>query len=84
YGIFLMHRMREECLDGAEPGAAALTALRTTGGGIASAGLLPPPPLAGPLKKPLGELAEPRFVVPGGGRGRDRAGVFPDRWCAGR
>lgn len=32
YGIFLMHRMREESLAGAEPAAAALTALRTTGG----------------------------------------------------
>lgn len=37
YGIFLMHRMREESLSGAEPAAAALTALRTTGGVIASA-----------------------------------------------
>ncbi|WP_317443227.1 MMPL family transporter [Streptomyces collinus] len=40
YGIFLMHRMREESLNGAEPAAAALTALRTTGGVIASAGLV--------------------------------------------
>ncbi|WP_105971857.1 MMPL family transporter [Streptomyces geranii] len=40
YGIFLMHRMREEALKGAEPEAAALTALRTTGGVIASAGLV--------------------------------------------
>lgn len=38
YGIFLMHRMREEALAGAEPADAALTALRTTGGVIASAG----------------------------------------------
>ncbi|WP_225821214.1 MMPL family transporter [Streptomyces naphthomycinicus] len=38
YGIFLMHRMREESLAGAEPRPAALTALRTTGGVIASAG----------------------------------------------
>ncbi|MCP3760670.1 MMPL family transporter [Streptomyces sp. TBY4] len=38
YGIFLMHRMREEALAGAEPAEAALTALRTTGGVIASAG----------------------------------------------
>nr|WP_281169958.1 MMPL family transporter [Streptomyces prunicolor] len=30
YGIFLMHRMREEAIRGAEPVAAALTALRTT------------------------------------------------------
>lgn len=40
YGIFLMHRMREEALKGAEPEAAALTALRTTGGVIASAGVV--------------------------------------------
>lgn len=40
YGIFLMHRMREESLNGAEPEAAALTALRTTGGVIASAGVV--------------------------------------------
>ncbi|MCX4908785.1 MMPL family transporter [Streptomyces sp. NBC_00878] len=40
YGIFLMHRMREESLAGAEPSDAALTALRTTGGVIASAGLV--------------------------------------------
>lgn len=36
YGIFLMHRMREESMRGADPVAAALTALRTTGGVIAS------------------------------------------------
>ncbi|MEU6771338.1 MMPL family transporter [Streptomyces sp. NPDC046759] len=40
YGIFLVHRMREEALHGAEPVEAALTALRTTGGVIASAGLV--------------------------------------------
>ncbi|MFE9493524.1 MMPL family transporter [Streptomyces collinus] len=40
YGIFLMHRMREESLHGAGPAEAALTALRTTGGVIASAGLV--------------------------------------------
>ncbi|AYG83031.1 Acyltrehalose exporter MmpL10 [Streptomyces hundungensis] len=38
YGIFLMHRTREEALRGAGPQEAALTALRTTGGVIASAG----------------------------------------------
>ncbi|MET9362652.1 MMPL family transporter [Streptomyces sp. NPDC006632] len=38
YGIFLMHRTREEALSGAAPRDAALTALRTTGGVIASAG----------------------------------------------
>ncbi|MFI2432075.1 MMPL family transporter [Streptomyces sp. NPDC018693] len=40
YGIFLLHRMREEALQGAEPVPAALTALRTTGAVIASAGLV--------------------------------------------
>ncbi|WP_434589308.1 MMPL family transporter [Streptomyces sp. A5-4] len=40
YGIFLMHRMREEAVRGAEPAEAALTALRTTGGVIASAGIV--------------------------------------------
>ncbi|MFB7647399.1 MMPL family transporter [Streptomyces sp. NPDC056084] len=40
YGIFLMHRTREETLRGAEPCEAALTALRTTGGVIASAGIV--------------------------------------------
>ncbi|MGW6576182.1 MMPL family transporter [Streptomyces sp. NPDC054945] len=40
YGIFLMHRTREETRGGAEPAQAALTALRTTGGVIASAGIV--------------------------------------------
>lgn len=40
YGIFLMHRTREETRRGAEPRQAALTALRTTGGVIASAGIV--------------------------------------------
>lgn len=40
YGIFLMHRTREETRGGAEPRRAALTALRTTGGVIASAGIV--------------------------------------------
>ncbi|MET9517768.1 MMPL family transporter [Streptomyces sp. NPDC002994] len=40
YGIFLMHRMREEAARGAGPAEAALTALRTTGGVIASAGIV--------------------------------------------
>lgn len=40
YGIFLMHRTREETRNGADPGQAALTALRTTGGVIASAGIV--------------------------------------------
>ncbi|MER5865073.1 MMPL family transporter [Kitasatospora sp. NPDC002040] len=40
YGIFLMHRTREETRRGAGPTQAALTALRTTGGVIASAGIV--------------------------------------------
>ncbi|MCX5196093.1 MMPL family transporter [Streptomyces sp. NBC_00249] len=40
YGIFLMHRTREETRGGAEPAQAALTALRTTGAVIASAGIV--------------------------------------------
>ncbi|MET3987140.1 MMPL family transporter [Streptomyces sp. PvR034] len=40
YGIFLMHRTREETRGGADPGQAALTALRTTGAVIASAGIV--------------------------------------------
>ncbi|WP_051773622.1 MMPL family transporter [Streptomyces sp. NRRL S-237] len=40
YGIFLMHRTREETRAGAEPAQAALTALRTTGAVIASAGIV--------------------------------------------
>ncbi|MFD7031684.1 MMPL family transporter [Streptomyces sp. NPDC059917] len=40
YGIFLMHRTREETRAGADPGQAALTALRTTGAVIASAGIV--------------------------------------------
>ncbi|MFD6914678.1 MMPL family transporter [Streptomyces virginiae] len=40
YGIFLMHRTREETRAGADPAQAALTALRTTGAVIASAGIV--------------------------------------------
>lgn len=40
YGIFLMHRMREETLRGAEPRRATVTALEATGGVIASAGIV--------------------------------------------
>ncbi|MFE2232023.1 MMPL family transporter [Streptomyces sp. NPDC059442] len=63
YGIFVMHRMREECLDGAEPGAAALTALRTTGGVIASAGLVLAATFAVLVNMPLVQLAELGFVI---------------------
>ena len=63
YGIFLMHRMREECLNGLEPGAAALTALRTTGGVIASAGLVLAATFAVLVNMPMVQLAELGFVI---------------------
>ncbi|MFE5947753.1 MMPL family transporter [Streptomyces sp. NPDC056480] len=63
YGIFLMHRMREECLTGTEPGAAALTALRTTGGVIASAGLVLAATFAVLVNMPMVQLAELGFVI---------------------
>lgn len=40
YGIFLMHRMREEARSGATPSGAAVAALESTGGVIASAGIV--------------------------------------------
>lgn len=40
YGIFLMHRMREEARAGAGPHRSTLVALESTGGVIASAGLV--------------------------------------------
>lgn len=63
YGIFLMHRMREESLAGAEPGAAALTALRTTGGVVASAGLVLAATFAVLTNMPLVQLVELGFVI---------------------
>lgn len=63
YGIFLMHRMREESLKGAEPGSAALTALRTTGGVIASAGLVLAATFAVLTNMPLVPLVELGFVI---------------------
>ncbi|MEV6170377.1 MMPL family transporter [Streptomyces sp. NPDC051954] len=63
YGIFLMHRMREESLNGAEPAAAALTALRTTGGVIASAGLVLAATFAVLTSMPLVQLVELGFVI---------------------
>ncbi|WP_447037333.1 MMPL family transporter [Streptomyces sp. DSM 118878] len=63
YGIFLMHRMREECLNGAEPGTAALTALRTTGSVIASAGLVLAATFAVLTNMPLVQLVELGFVI---------------------
>jgi RND superfamily putative drug exporter len=63
YGIFLMHRMREESLNGAEPVTAALTALRTTGGVIASAGLVLAATFAVLTNMPLVPLVELGFVI---------------------
>ncbi|MEH0443920.1 MMPL family transporter [Streptomyces sp. B21-102] len=63
YGIFLMHRMREESLRGAEPDAAALTALRTTGGVIASAGLVLAATFAVLTNMGLVQLVELGFVI---------------------
>ncbi|MEU1184913.1 MMPL family transporter [Streptomyces sp. NPDC005820] len=63
YGIFLMHRMREESLGGAEPAAAALTALRSTGGVIASAGLVLAATFAVLTNMGLVQLVELGFVI---------------------
>ena len=63
YGIFLMHRMREESLNGAEPEDAALTALRTTGGVIASAGVVLAATFAVLTTLPLVPLVELGFVI---------------------
>ncbi|MDC2953304.1 MMPL family transporter [Streptomyces gilvifuscus] len=63
YGIFLMHRMREESTAGAEPRAAALTALRTTGGVIASAGVVLAATFAVLTTLPLVALVELGFVI---------------------
>jgi RND superfamily putative drug exporter len=63
YGIFLMHRMREESLNGAEPQTAALTALRTTGGVIASAGVVLAATFAVLTTLPLVGLVELGFVI---------------------
>lgn len=63
YGIFLLHRMREECVSGAAPEAAALTALRTTGGVIASAGLVLAATFAVLTNMPMAALVEMGFVI---------------------
>ncbi|MFJ2563218.1 MMPL family transporter [Streptomyces sp. NPDC087568] len=63
YGIFLMHRMREYSLSGLAPEAAALTALRTTGGVIASAGLVLAATFSVLAGMPLVMLVELGFVV---------------------
>ncbi|MGW0871989.1 MMPL family transporter [Streptomyces sp. NPDC002740] len=63
YGIFLMHRMREESMRGTDPVAAALTALRTTGGVIASAGLVLAATFAVLTNMGLVQLVELGFVI---------------------
>ncbi|MFG2315412.1 MMPL family transporter [Streptomyces tendae] len=63
YGIFLMHRMREESLNGAQPTEAALSALRTTGGVIASAGLVLAATFAVLTSMPMVQLVELGFVI---------------------
>ncbi|WP_330345949.1 MMPL family transporter [Streptomyces longwoodensis] len=63
YGIFLMHRMREESLVGAEPAAAALIALRSTGAVIASAGLVLAATFAVLMNMGLVQLVELGFVI---------------------
>ncbi|MFC9126785.1 MMPL family transporter [Streptomyces sp. NPDC057099] len=63
YGIFLMHRMREESVRGVEPEVAALTALRTTGGVIASAGVVLAATFAVLTTLPMVGLVELGFVI---------------------
>ncbi|MEU2492643.1 MMPL family transporter [Streptomyces sp. NPDC007883] len=63
YGIFLMHRMREESVAGADPTGAALTALRTTGGVVASAGVVLAATFAVLMNLPLVTMVEMGFVV---------------------
>jgi RND superfamily putative drug exporter len=63
YGIFLMHRMREENLNGLETRQAALTALRTTGGVIASAGLVLAATFAVLMSMPMVTMIEIGFIV---------------------
>ncbi|CAM5269058.1 MMPL family transporter [Streptomyces violaceorubidus] len=58
-----MHRMREESLNGAEPTEAALSALRTTGGVIASAGLVLAATFAVLTSMPMVQLVELGFVI---------------------
>ncbi len=63
YGIFLMHRMREEALRGAAPEAATLSALRSTGGVITSAGIVLAATFTVLVNMPLVQLAELGFVI---------------------
>ncbi|MEU5163887.1 MMPL family transporter [Streptomyces sp. NPDC020875] len=63
YGIFLMHRMREEALAGRTPADAALIALRTTGGVIASAGIVLAATFGVLMSLPLVALVEMGFLI---------------------
>ncbi|MDT0347576.1 MMPL family transporter [Streptomyces litchfieldiae] len=63
YGIFLMHRMREENLNGLDTRQAALTALRTTGGVIASAGIVLAATFGVLMSMPMVMMIEIGFVV---------------------
>ncbi|WKX70248.1 MMPL family transporter [Streptomyces sp. XD-27] len=63
YGIFLMHRMREESLRGADVPQAAVTALRTTGGVIASAGVVLAATFAVLATLPMVMMVELGFVI---------------------
>ncbi|AXK34567.1 MMPL family transporter [Streptomyces armeniacus] len=63
YGIFLMHRMREESLKGADVPEAAVTALRTTGGVIASAGIVLAATFCVLATMPMVMMVEMGFVI---------------------
>ncbi|NGO67656.1 MMPL family transporter [Streptomyces boncukensis] len=63
YGIFLMHRMREESLGGKAVPRAALDALRTTGGVIASAGIVLAATFCVLASMPMVLMAELGFVI---------------------
>ncbi|WP_129840071.1 MMPL family transporter [Streptomyces sp. RFCAC02] len=63
YGIFLMHRLREETLGGLTTRQASLTALRTTGGVIASAGLVLAATFGVLMSLPMVMMFQMGFVV---------------------
>ncbi len=63
HGIFLMHRMREEAIKGASTPQAALTALHTTGGVIASAGLVLAATFAVLPTMPMAMMLELGFII---------------------
>ncbi|WBB64666.1 MMPL family transporter [Streptomyces sp. WMMC500] len=63
YGIFLLHRMREEAAAGTDTRTAALTALRRTGGVIASAGVVLAATFAVLMTMPMVMIFELGFIV---------------------